>query len=304
MARRFDHLGDVEALLEVVERGSISAAAVALATTPSVISRAISRLEARLGVQLLRRTTRRLSLTDSGREYVQQARAAFEQIVSAERALSGRGEVQGRVRLSAPTTYGHYRLPAMLAAFALRYPKVQVELGIANRNVDLVAEGYDLAIRLGTLHDSSLVARQMEEARLCLVAAPAYLARVGTPKSVADLTMHNCLPFVMPSNGRPGIWQFRQGEEELRFVPQGNPVVADDVLGCISLAEHGVGICQTYEFIVAERLRQGRLVRLLEDLEGARRPFSLIYPPHRQLSTACRVLIDFLAGSAAETTPD
>ncbi len=171
-------------------------------------------------MQLLRRTTRRLSLTDSGREYVQQARAAFEQIVSAERALSGRGEVQGRVRLSAPTTYGHYRLPAMLAAFALRYPKVQVELGIANRNVDLVAEGYDLAIRLGTLPDSSLVARQLEEARLCLVAAPAYLARVGTPKSVADLAMHNCLPFVMPSNGRPGIWQFRQGEEELRFVPQ------------------------------------------------------------------------------------
>lgn len=304
MARRFDHLGDVEALLEVVEHGSISAAAVALATTPSVVSRAISRLEAYLGVQLLRRTTRRLSLTDSGREYVAQARAAFDQIASAERALGGRGEVQGRVRLSAPTTYGHYRVPALLAAFALLYPKVQVELGIANRNVDLVAEGYDLAIRLGPLPDSSLVARRLEEARLCLVAAPAYLSRVGTPTSLADLAGHNCLPFIMPSSGRPGIWQFRQGEEELTFVPQGNPVVADDVLGCISLAEQGVGICQTYEFIAAERLRQGRLVRLLEGLEGARRSFSLLYSPHRQLSAACRVLIDFLARAAAETPPN
>lgn len=298
MARRFDHLGDVEALLEVVERGSISAAAVALATTPSVVSRAISRLEARLGVQLLRRTTRRLSLTDSGREYVEQARAAFEQIATAERALGGQGEVQGRVRLSAPTTYGHHRLPAMLAAFSLRYPKVQVELGVANRNVDLVAEGYDLAIRLGALPDSSLVARQLEEAPLCLVAAPAYLARAGTPRSLADLAEHNCLPFLMPSNGRPGIWQFRQGGQEQTFSPRGNPVVADDVLGCISLAEQGMGIFQTYEFIVAERLRQGRLVRLLEAFEGARRPFSIIYPPHRQLSAASRVLIDFLVQAA------
>lgn len=304
MARRFGHLGDVETLLEVVERGSLSAAAVALATTPSVVSRAISRLELHLGVQLLRRTTRRLSLTDSGLEYVEQARAAFQQIASAEQALSGHGEVQGRVRLSAPTTYGHHRLPAMLAAFALRYPKVQVELNITNRNVDLVAEGYDLAIRLGDLPDSSLVARRLEEARLCLVAAPAYLARAGRPQSLAELAGHNCLPFIMPSNGRPGVWQFRQGEEELLFVPQGNPVVADDVLGCISLAEQGVGICQTYEFIVAERLQRGRLVRLLEDYEGARRPFSVIYPPHRQLSGASRALIDSLMTTGRKAALD
>jgi DNA-binding transcriptional LysR family regulator len=108
----------------------------------------------------------------------------------------------------------------------------------------------------------------------------------------------------MPSNGRPGVWQFRQGEEELLFVPQGNPVVADDVLGCISLAEQGVGICQTYEFIVAERLQRGRLVRLLEDYEGARRPFSVIYPPHRQLSGASRALIDSLMTTGRKAALD
>ncbi|WP_394561712.1 LysR family transcriptional regulator [Aquipseudomonas alcaligenes] len=298
MARRFDHLGDVEAFLCVVERGSLSAASVSLGTTPSVISRAVSRLEARLGSQLLRRTTRRLSLTEDGRLYLEQARAAFALIDDAERRIQGGGEVAGRVRLSAPTTYGHYRLPQMLAQFALAYPQVQVELGISNRNVDLVAEGYDLAIRLGRLPDSGLVGRRLEEARLCLVAAPSYLARVGAPSSLADLERHACLPFIMPSSGKVAPWLFRDGEQELDWHPRGHVQVTDDVLGTVSLAEAGLGICQSYAFILHERIEQGRLVRLLPELEGRSRPFSIIYPPHRQLSPASRALIDFLAHAA------
>ena len=151
MGRRFDHLGDVEAFIAVVEHGSLTAGAVALSTTPSVISRAIARLEARLGSQLLRRTTRRIGLTEAGRVYLEQTRAAFSLIDDAERAIQGQeGELSGRVRLSVPTTYGHYRLPPLLQRFASQYPRVQVELNITNRNVDLVAEGFDLAIRLGT----------------------------------------------------------------------------------------------------------------------------------------------------------
>lgn len=300
MARRFDHLGDVEAFLAVAEHGSLSAAAIALSTTPSVISRAIARLETRLGSQLLRRTTRRLSLTENGGRYLEQTRAAFAQIDAAERELLGAGPVQGRVRLSVPTTYGHYRLPPLLAAFAQRYPQVQLELGIANRNVDLVAEGYDLAIRLGRLPDSGLVGRKLEDAPLCLVAAPAYLARAGTPRSLADLERHNCLPFVMPSSGKPGLWLFREHGAEREFVPRGNPLLADDVLGTVSLAIAGMGLCQTYAFIVADALRQGRLVRLLEAQEGASRPFSILYAPHRQLSAASRALIEFLAAAAAD----
>lgn len=175
MSRRFDHLGDVEAFIAVVEQGSLTAGAVALSTTPSVISRAIARLEARLGSQLLRRTTRRIGLTEAGRLYLEQTRAAFSLIDDAERAIQGQeGDLSGRVRLSVPTTYAHYRLPPLLQRFGSQYPRVQVELNITNRNVDLVAEGFDLAIRLGTLPDSGLVARKLEDAALCLVASPEY----------------------------------------------------------------------------------------------------------------------------------
>lgn len=180
MSRKFDYLGDVEVFITVVEHGSFTAAAVALSTTPSVLSRAVSRLEVRLGRQLLQRTTRRVGLTEAGRIYLEQARAAFSLLDDAERDGRGQGgDLTGRVRISVPTTYGHYCLPPLLARFSQQYPHVQVELNITNRNVDLIAEGFDLAVRLGQMPDSGLVARKLEDAALLLVASPAYLHRTG-----------------------------------------------------------------------------------------------------------------------------
>ncbi len=295
MSRRFDHLGDVEAFIAVVEHGSLTAGAVALSTTPSVISRAIARLEARLGSQLLRRTTRRIGLTEAGRLYLEQSRAAFSLIDDAERAIQGQdGELSGRVRLSVPTTYGHYRLPPQLCRFAAQYPRVQVEVNITNRNVDLIAEGFDLAVRLGALPDSGLVARKLEDATLCLVASPAYLARAGTPTRLDDLHAHACVPFVMPSTGRVAPWMFRVEGKDLDWTPPTRLEVSDDVLGVVSLAEHGVGLCQSYDFIVRDRIERGRLVEVLPALRGRSRPFSLIYAPHRRLSAASRALIEVL----------
>lgn len=300
MSRRFDYLADVEVFVTVVEKGSLSAGAVFLATTPSVVSRAISRLEARLGVQLLRRTTRRLSLTEAGLLYLEHSRTAFALIDDAERTIQGQeGELTGRVRLSVPTTYGHYRLPPLLARFTRQYPQVRIELSISNRNVDLVAEGYDLAIRLGQLPDSGLIGRKLEDAVLRVVAAPDYLGRAGTPSCVDELATHACLPFVMPSSGRVGPWLFREEGVEREWIPEANVQVSDDVLGTVSLAEHGMGICQTYDFIVRERIQSGRLVPLLEHSGGRSRPFSVIYPPHRQLSATARALIDFLTREVA-----
>ena len=297
MGRRFDHLGDVEAFVTVAEKGSMTQGAVALSTTPSVLSRAITRLETRLGAQLMRRTTRRLSLTDEGRAYLEQARAAFSMIDDAERAIQGPtgASLTGQVRISVPTTYGHYRLPAMLGRFMRAYPEVQVELSITNRNVDLVAEGYDLAIRLGPLPDSGLVARKLEDAPLRLVASPHYLEWAGVPRNVEDLAKHQCLPFVMPSTGRCAPWLFRVGGRDVDWAPLARTRVFDDVLGVVSLAENGLGICQTYDFIVRDRIEQGRLVEVLEHARGRSRPFSLIFAPHRRLSAATRTLIDFLA---------
>lgn len=292
--RRFDHLADVEAFITVMDKGSMTAGAVALATTPSVLSRAITRLETKLGTQLVRRTTRRISLTEAGRAYLEQVRAAFEAIDEAERGVQGEGTVAGRVRLSVSTTYGHFRLPEKLTRFALNHPAVIVEMSIANRNVDLVTEGYDLAIRLGQLPDSGLIGRKLEDAPLRLVASPDYIARRGTPRSIDDLARHTCLPFLMPRTGRPGPWLFRHDDTDVDWVPQGPVQVADDVLGTVSLAEAGLGICQTYEFVVRDRLARGSLVELLADHGGRSRPFSLIYPPHRNLSAATRALIDCL----------
>lgn len=298
MSRHYDHLADVEAFAIAVERGSLTAAATALATTPSAISRAIARLETRLGVQLLRRTTRRLGLTEAGRVYLEQSRAAFALIDDAERRIQGQGgELTGSVRLSVPSTYGHYRLPARLQAFAQRHPQVRIELSIANRNVDLVAEGYDLAIRLGDLPDSGLVARKLEDAPACLVASPDYLQRAGLPHSIDDLARHHCLSFVMPSSGRVFPWLLREDGRDRDWTPAGALRVSDDPLGMVSLAEQGMGICQSYDFIVGERLRAGRLIEVLPQSRGRSRAFSLIYAPHRQLSAAARALIEALSAS-------
>ena len=301
MSRKFDYLGDVEVFLAVVEHGSFTAGAVALSTTPSVLSRAVTRLEARLGRQLLQRTTRRVGLTDAGRLYLEQVRTAFGLLDDAERDVQGQdGALAGRVRLSVPTTYGHYRLPPVLARFAQQYPQVQVELNITNRNVDLVAEGFDLAIRLGQLPDSGLVARKLEDVPLLLVAAPDYLQRRGTPQTLDDLQQHLCLPFVMPRTGRLAPWIFRGDGRDVDWLPRSSIETSDDVLGVVSLAEQGIGICQSYEFIVRERLQRGQLVEVLPQLRGRSRPFSVIYAPHRRQSAAARAMIELLVGNAAE----
>ena len=216
-------------------------------------------------------------------------------IEHAERSLQGTGAVlRGKVRLSVSTTYGHYRLPPKLAAFALAFPEVSVEVSITNRNVDLVAEGYDLAIRLGPLPDSGLVARKIEDAPLCLVAAPDYLERHGAPRDVADLAHHACLPFVMPSSGRPGPWLFRVDGQDVDWTPDGRLQVHDDVLGVVSLAQAGMGIGQTYRFVAEERLARGDLVELMPQAGGRSRAFSVLYAPHRALPATTRMLIDHL----------
>ena len=298
MTRQFDYLDDVEAFLAVAESGSFTAGAVALSTTASVLSRAVTRLEARLGSQLLRRTTRRIKLTDAGQVYLQQARNAFTLLDEAGRQARGQdGALGGRVRISVPTTYGHYRLPPLLAEFSRQHPAVQLELNITNRNVDMVAEGFDLAIRLGHLPDSGLVARKLEDAALCLVASPGYLQVAETPGTVEDLQRHQCIPFVMPSTGRVAPWLFQQGDDEIDYLPSPFAQVSDDVLGVVSLARQGMGICQSYDFIVRELVERGDLVELLPQLRGRSRPFSLVYAPHRSQSAASRALIAVLTAT-------
>lgn len=299
--RRYDHLADVEAFVATAEQGALSRAAATLGTSPSMISRAIARLEQRLGAQLLRRTTRRMSLTEAGRQYLERAQAAFALIAEAEREVQGQdGPLAGTVRISAPTSYGHYRLPERLRGFREAHPGVELTIEIGNRNVDLIAEGFDLAIRGGELPDSGLVAHRLEDAAFCLVASPDYLRRRGAPADIAGLAGHAGIAFVLPSTGRVMAWRLREDGRDVDWMPTAPLRVADDVLGVVSLARAGLGICQTYRFIAADDLAAGRLVVVLPATAGRTRPFSLLYPPHRRLPAATRALIEALRTPAAD----
>jgi DNA-binding transcriptional LysR family regulator len=297
MTRQFDDvlLGSIELFCSTAELGSFTAAAAAAAVTPAAVSRAVSRLESRLGVRLFVRTTRSLKLSDAGREYYEQCRAALNQLVEAERVVTGRqSEASGLLRISMPTPYGHYRVLPLLPEFSRRYPKVRVELHLSNRNVDFAGEGFDLAIRGRAPADSTMISRQLEDAELVVVAAPAYLARAGTPQGLDELRMHNCIQFALPSTGRNIPWLFREDGLDIELPTSGLHGCAEDILGAVTLARAGGGLFQAYRFIVDEDIKSGRLVELLPQHGGRSRPFCLIYPHARHVALRVRVFVDFL----------
>ncbi|MEG0605551.1 MAG: LysR substrate-binding domain-containing protein [Acinetobacter sp.] len=296
MARQFDYLADVEIFLVVAERGSITAAAIQLSTTPSVVSRGLTRLEKKFGVQLLHRTTRKMSLTEIGKIYFEQMQHAFQLISQTEDLLQiSQEQIRGTIKISAPTTYGQYRLPTLLKAFIESYPHINIELSISNRNVDLISEGFDLAIRQGKLPDSNLTARVLEYAPLRIVASPTYLEKYGTPTTLEELVTHRCIAFELPSDGRIISWLLQQDNDLFEWTPSANILVRDDIVGLITLAESDLGICQNYAFIVDEKIRLGLLTPILENYSGRTRPFSLIYAKHKHMSSATRALIDYLS---------
>lgn len=305
MPRRFDHLADLEAFQRSVELGSFSAAAQALGATPSSVSRAVNRLEARLGVALLRRTTRRLALTDAGRAYFDASRAALAAIDDAERALQGDAQrVRGRLRLSVPTTWALASGYARLAAFLERHPGVRLELCVTGRNVDLVAEGFDAAVRLGAPPDSGFVARPLAGSVLCLVASPAYLARHGVPVDLAALAAHPAIGFQRPSTGKPLPWALVVDGKPLDWVPKARILVSDDPAALLHLAEAGAGIAQTFENLAAPRIADGRLVEVLPSTRGRERGFALVYARQRHPAPALRALVDHLCAlDAARPAP-
>lgn len=301
MQRNFDDvlLGSIELFCLAAEAGSFTSAANTAGVTPAAVSRSISRLEARLGVRLFVRTTRQIRLTDGGRIYFEQCREALAQLVDAERQVTG-GQLKpaGLLRISVPTPYGHYRLLPLLPEFRQRYPDVQVEVHISNRNIDFAEEAYDLAIRGRAPAESNLIARKLEDAELVLVAAPSYLKRAGKPKSLEDLQKHECIQFELPSTGRRIPWIFHPNGKAkgkaVDVVTSGGYSCAEDVLGIVTLARSGAGLVQTYRFIVEDDLRNGSLVELLPQFGGTSRPFILLYPHARHLSSRVRAFVDFL----------
>ena len=297
MHRHFEDLklGSIELFCKTAELQSFTAAAKASGLTPAAVSRSVSRLEERLGVRLLVRTTRQVRLTDSGQSYYERCRQAIGQLVEAEREVTGDQHVPtGLVRMSLPTSYGHHRVLPVLPAFRAKYPGITLDLQLTNRNIDFTAEGFDLAVRGRTPPDSGLVARKLEDAELVVVATPAYLRRHGRPATLEALQAHDCIQFLLPSTGQVMPWLLRRAGVDFDHLTQGGICCSEDILGAVTLARHGAGLLQTYRFIVDDDLKRRALVAVLPALGGASRPFSLMYPAQRHMPLRVRVLIDFL----------
>jgi DNA-binding transcriptional LysR family regulator len=295
--RHFDdiQLGSIELFCLAAEAGSFTAAALAAGVTPAAVSRSISRLEERLGVRMFVRTTRSIRLTDSGRVYFEQCNQALAQLIEAERQVSGQQlQPSGTLRMSIPTTYGHHRILPLLPEFRRRYPQVNVDINLSNRNIDFVAEGYDMAIRVRTQPDSTLIARKLEDGPLVLVATPQYLQRAGTPQTLDDLAHHDCIQYELPSSGRRIPWLFQENGQPRDVLAEGGYCCSDDVLGGVTLARSGAGLFQAYRFVVEKDLRDGTLVEVLKANAGRSRPFTLLYPSNRHVPLRLRAFIDYL----------
>lgn len=302
MKRRFDDLllGSIELFCLAAELQSFTAAATSAGVTPAAVSRSVSRLEERLGVRLFVRTTRRIRLTESGRLYFEQSRQALSQLVEAERHVAGEQSAPaGRLRISMATPYGHYRVLPLLPGFRQRYPLVDVEVHLDNRNIDFADEGFDLAVRARAPADSGLTVRKLEDAELVVVAAPAYLKRAGVPKNLDDLARHDCIQFELPSSGRNVPWLFMENDREIELPTVGGYCCAGDILAGTTLVTNGAGLFQAYRFVVQRQIRDGILREVLPDFGGRSRPFSLLYPHRRYLSLRVRTFVEYLVAELA-----
>ena len=288
------HLSAMAVFARVVEAGSFSAAARELALSKSAVSKQVARLEDRLGVRLLNRTTRRLSLTEAGAAFYEGCRQMLGEAEAAEAAVSHLAAApRGTLRVNAPMSFGVLHVAPALPDFLERYPELAVEMALNDRVVDLVEEGFDVGVRIGALHDSSLIARRLAPARRLPCAAPSYVARAGAPEQPEDLREHACLLYSYQATGRE--WRFRGPEGERRVTVSGRLETNNgDALRAAALS--GAGVALLPSFIIGDDLRQGRLRRLLPGWEGSE-PTAVhaVYPARTNLSPKVRVFVDFLA---------
>lgn len=289
-----DRFADMQLYVSVVETGSISAAAERLNIAKSAVSRRLAELEARLGVSLIHRTTRRLNLTDSGRAYYDRCIVILADLDEAESAVSQAHQaLKGRLRVALPHSFGLLHLAPLIQDFMIQHPEVRFELDFNDRQIDLIQEGFDLAIRIATLADSSLIARRLAPIRHAVCASPDYLARHGTPATAADLPHHVCLAYSNLSD--PGLWSYRgpDGQPGQVQVPVRLAASSGDFL--IRAAIAGEGLIMHPTFYLDEALRTGRLVKVLTDHTWPELSAYAVYPPTRHLSTRVRAFIDFVA---------
>jgi DNA-binding transcriptional LysR family regulator len=287
-----DATADMRTFVRVVERGSFSAAAEELEITPSAVSKLVTRLEDRLGVRLLHRTTRRLALTPEGETYHLRARDILAAIADAEIEVSRGGDPQGRLRVNSVIPFALHQIAQALPDFIARYPRIEVEIAATDRVVDLLVENTDVAIRTGPIDDPSLVVRKIAVVERGIFASPTYLARRGTPHSFDELAVHDCIRLSSSLAGRR--WLFHDCGRVKALEVQSR-IVVDNSEAALQLALASAGIIRVCDIVVGNAVRDGRLVELLTDSHVTEpTPLSAAYPLGQHRMPKVRAFIDFL----------
>lgn len=301
-----DRLTEMEAFVHVVDHGGFTDAARKMGLSKSAVSKHVSALEARLAVRLLNRTTRRVSPTEVGLAYYDRAKAVLAEASDADSMVTAmQATPKGSLRVSAPVTFGVRQVAPAVAAFLCAFPEVDVNMVLDDRYVELLAEGFDLAIRVGTLADSSLKAKKLAEARSLIVAAPAYLAAAGTPRTIDDLNEHRLLHYSQLSTGN--FWRLQTPAGEERLIRVGGRLTVNNGEALMRAAEAGLGIAQIPSFMLAGALSEGRLVELLPDRPRETLGVYAVHPQGRFPQPKLRAFIDFLTehfrGMGADNWP-
>jgi DNA-binding transcriptional LysR family regulator len=287
-----DRLDEINAFAAVADARSFTQGARRLGVSPAQVSKLIARLENRLGARLLNRTTRDVSLTDTGRAYLERARQLLEDFQALESSVSEQGGPRGLLRISAPVTFGAAELTPALLEFAQAYPEVALDVSSTDRMVNLVEEGFDVAVRIGQLGDSSLVARKLAAVRLVTCAAPDYLARAGTPAGPEDLADHEAI--IDTNAAEPALWRFAIDGRTQEVRVQGR-LRFSGARSCVAAAQAGFGVVRAPAFAAADDLREGRLKALLCAFEPELIHVHAVYPHARHLAPKVRAFVDFLA---------
>lgn len=291
-----NQLEDMRLFAQTVDSGSFTAAAHRLGLSKQFVSKRLAALEARLGVRLLIRTTRTLRTTALGMSYYEQASRLIQEVDAAEQSITRQNHTpRGRLRVTAPMSFGTMLLSTVLPRFLLAHPELTVEMQLNDRTVDLVGEGYDVGVRIGTLPDSSMIAQRIALMDMLVCGSPSYLAQRGAPQMPHDLREHDCLPYGHAPNVS---WNFTQNGKARAVNVNGRLCVNNGEL-LRDAARAGLGLTQLPHFIVADALQSGALVTVLDEFRPPALGVHVIYPGHRQSSLAVQAFADFLRSTLA-----
>jgi DNA-binding transcriptional LysR family regulator len=292
-----DRLECARMFAAVIDTGSFAAAAIRLGTSTGQASKLVSRLERELGVQLIMRTTRALSLSEVGRAYYERIKALIEDFDSLDASVrNASGAPSGRLRITAPITFGTTQLTPVLISFAAAFPDIQLDVSFSDRLVNLVDEGFDAAVRIGQPTDSSLIVRKLCAVRIVLVASRSYLDVRGTPVIPSELVEHDCI--IDTNFHDPLSWRFRSGSDQQSLGTEvRGRLHFSNAEACVAAAEAGLGIARVPSFVAGARLRARLVEPVLSQYEDEPRGLYAVYPPARHLALKVRVLVDFLVSA-------